>query len=75
MVHDLSTQKGRNAYVKAMSKPDPYKLKEYFHVVQTKNKLEVVPSPFHECTKVKDSVASFTKREFAVTHLNDKTLK
>ena len=74
MIHDLSTQKGRNKYVEAISKPTPYMLKEYWHVVKSKNKLELVPSEFHECTKVKNSIASFTKREFAVDHLNNKEL-
>lgn len=58
-----------------MKNQDPYQLKEYFHVIKTKNKHEIVPSNFHECTKVTNSIASFTKREFAVDHINNKTFK
>lgn len=54
---------------------NPYLLKEYFHVIKTENKLEVVTSEFYECKKVKDSIASFTKREFAIQHLNTTELK
>lgn len=52
----------------------PYLLKEYFHVIKTENKLEVVSSEFYECAKVENSIASFTKREFAISHLNLKEL-
>ena len=75
MIHDLSTQKGRNKYVKAISKPNPYMLKEYWHVIKTDNSLSIKPSEFYECTKVKNSIASFTKRKFAVDHLNSTELK
>ena len=54
---------------------DPYLLKEYWHVIKTDNKLEVKPSKYHLCTKVKDSIACFTKREFAIDHLNNQELK
>jgi hypothetical protein len=54
---------------------DPYLLDEYFHVIKTENKLEVISSKFYECTKVKNSIASFTKREFAINHLNSTELK
>lgn len=54
---------------------NPYLLTEYFHVIKTKNKLEVVKSKFHACTKVKGSIVSFTKREFAINHLNSTQLK
>jgi hypothetical protein len=54
---------------------NPYLLDEYFHVIKTENKLEVVSSKFSDCKKVKDSIASFINREFAVNHLNSKKLK
>lgn len=57
-----------------MKKVNPYSANEFFHVIKTKNKLEVISSTFHECTKVENSIASFSKREFAINHLNNNVL-
>ena len=56
-----------------MKNQDPYKSKENWHVVVTKNSISVECRPYHECDK--NSIASFTKREFALSHANTQELK
>ena len=47
----------------------------YWHVIVTKNSIRVSPRKTSECVEVKGSTACFTKREFAVTHANNKSIK
>ena len=52
---------------------DPYKLDEYWHVVVTKNSINVESRSTIKCNN--NSIACFTKIEFAIEHANTKELK
>lgn len=50
-------------------------MKNHWHVIVTKNTIRVTKKNTSDCMKVKNSCASFTKREFAVAQANVTPLK
>jgi hypothetical protein len=47
---------------------------KYWHVIKNKNSIVVKPSKEIECTKVKNSIASFKFREGAIQQANNTKL-